>query len=141
MYLVLWLLILSCFAFGFNFEVTEVSFNKSLNSINNNNQRRDAEMEVKKNNQDEDYNEFDYNSALSKTTLPLIIPAPARITISLNAKKILKKRKKNFSKMAKSLILLNGSDYDEIQSYLKNNTDNFKFPRSFTKSINGGEFI
>ena len=74
----------------------------------------------------------------SKTTIPLIIPAPAHITVSLNAKKILKKRKKNFSKMAKSLILLNDTtDYVDYKNYFTAN-DTIKFARSFTTAINGG---
>ena len=142
MKLFLMLLALNCFELRFNFELNQqISTNKSVHLTSN--QRRNVESDFKKNdNEDEDSVELAEGSSSSKTTIPLIIPAPARITISLNAKKILKKRKKNFSKMAKSLIFLNGTDYDEIKDFLltsNNNNDTYKFARSFTKSINAGK--
>jgi len=114
----------------------------------NNNQRRNVEKkdDFKQTNENDEENDEDdggiYSSdeSSSKTTIPLIVPAPARITISLNAKKILKKRKKNFSKMAKSLIILNETDYEEFKRYLNTNNDTYKFARSFTKSIQSGMF-
>jgi len=124
----------------------------SKTNSNNNNQRRNAEkglqLKAKENpnddndndeDDDSDLNELKSDDSSSKTTIPLIIPAPARITISLNAKKILKKRKKNFSKMAKSLIILNETDYEEIKRYLTTNNDTYKFARSFTKAIHTGK--
>ena len=124
--------------------------NNTVLSNNNNNQRRNAEkslqLKTKENpnddndeDDDSDLNELKSDDSSSKTTIPLIIPAPARITISLNAKKILKKRKKNFSKMAKSLIILNETDYEEIKRYLTTNNDTYKFARSFTKAIHTGK--
>jgi hypothetical protein len=128
------------------------STNQNNNTVLSNNQRRNAEkslqLKTKENlnddndkdeDDDSDLNELKSDDSSSKTTIPLIIPAPARITISLNAKKILKKRKKNFSKMAKSLIILNETDYEEIKRYLTTNNDTYKFARSFTKAIHTGK--
>ncbi len=112
----------------------------------NNNQRRNVEknnfkQEVSDDDDDDDEGDYSTDESSSKTTIPLVVPAPARITISLNAKKILRKSKKNFSKMAKSLIILNETDYEEFKRYLATNNDTYKFARSFTKSIQSGMFL
>ena len=117
------------------FALPLLSTNNSLFLSNGNNRRNSLQQKIF---YDANVKENEEKDLSSKTTMPLIIPAPAHITISLNAKKMLRKRKKNFSKMAKSLILLNETDLDNYKDFFNNDT--IKFARSFTTAINGGTF-
>ena len=117
---------------------TVLANNNQRRHVEKNNFKETAKQEVSDDDEDDDEGDYSIDESSSKTTIPLVVPAPARITISLNAKKILRKRKKNFSKMAKSLIILNETDYEEFKRYLATNNDTYKFARSFTKSIQSG---
>lgn len=74
------------------------------------------------------------NSKLNSNDIPLIQPAAAELSSSPFNETNSKKRKKNFSKLANSLIIASRMfDKKSIASYINNNTnDTVKAARSFT---------